>query len=825
MIKIGLIGLGTVGSGVYEIIETRKKYIHSLTNQEVEIKKILEKNINKERSFDVDKSLLTDDAEAFINDEEIDIVVEAITNTEAAYKLILGALNNGKHVVTASKAVISKYFKELLTAAEENNVGLFFEAAVAGGVPIIKPMLQTLSTNDIIDIKAILNGTTNFILSKMYTDNSSFADALQLAKELGYAEADPTDDIEGYDSLRKLTILSSLAYKSRVLESEIPCRGITSLSAADMENFKELNLIAKLIGSSKVEDNTISASVEPVLFSEDSVFNTVQLSNNIVSVTGSNVGELKFFGQGAGKLPTANSIVSDIIDIINNVPSTKFEEEHDYTFVQDEKLHGKYYVRFTLGHINSNDILSYFDEANIEYAIINRTDNLSLITKELYAPEIRALMEKIGIKNSTYIRIESDKINAKFRTNTKPILVQKYGGTSLGSIEKIKRVAKRIIQAKNDGYQVVTVVSAMGKTTDELVSMAKEISDNPSKREMDMLLATGEQKSISLLAMAIREEKEKCISLTGRQSGIVTDGEHSDAKIIKINTDRLLNELESDNIVIVAGFQGSSDNSDITTLGRGGSDTTAVAIAAALNAEKCEIYTDVNGVYSADPRKIKDAKLWDSISYDEMLEFAFLGAKVLHPRSVELAKKYSIPLIVKNSHNNHPGTRITEVDMIEKVLVRGITTDTEIAKVSILEVPDKPGIAYHLFDKLAKASVVVDIIIQAVSRDNINDISFTVNEADLEKTLEIVKEYAKECGSGAVTFDRDVAKLSVVGIGMAGSYEVASTFFKALYETDINIQMISTSEIKISCIIANNNLDEALQNVHEHFQLGEEINK
>lgn len=404
------------------------------------------------------------------------------------------------------------------------------------------------------------------------------------------------------------------------------------------------------------------------------------------------------------------------------------------------------------------------------------------------------------------------------------IIVQKYGGTSVGSVDKIKAVAKKIVNRKREGNHIIVIVSAMGNTTNNLIKKANQINSNPSSREMDMLLSTGEQISISLLAMAIETLKEKVVSLTGQQCGIITDCNHKKAKIEKIDNERIIRELKENKIVIVAGFQGVNRNMDITTLGRGGSDTTAVAIAAAVKAKKCEIYTDVDGVYTADPRFVPNAQLLDKISYDEMLELASLGAKVLHPRSVELARKFNIPLAVRSSFNDSKGTEIVEVNKVEKVLVRGISIDNEIVKIAVLEVPDKPGIAFKLFSTLAKNNIHVDMIIQNINRKSINDITFTVNNDDLEEALRIANEIASEIGAKSVIYDENVSKLSVVGTGIAGNSEVASTFFESLYDLKINIQMISTSEIKISCIIDRDGSLNAFQYLHDKFRLGNNIN-
>ncbi|MGN0193718.1 MAG: aspartate kinase [Pseudoramibacter sp.] len=402
----------------------------------------------------------------------------------------------------------------------------------------------------------------------------------------------------------------------------------------------------------------------------------------------------------------------------------------------------------------------------------------------------------------------------------KDLIVQKYGGTSVGSVDRIKHVAKRIVERADQGKKMVVVVSAMGKQTDHLVEMAKAINPNPPSRELDVLMATGEQESIALLAMAIQALGHTVISLTGAQCGIKTSEVHRKARIEGIDTSRLEREIESHQVVIVAGFQGIDDRDEVTTLGRGGSDTSAVALAAALKAESCEIYTDVDGVYDADPRIVPDAKKIDEISYKEVLEMASLGAGVLHTRSVELAEKYKLPLVVRSSFNDNPGTLIKEeVNRMEKVLIRGIALDEDIAKISILEVPDKPGIAFRLFSFLAAQNIHVDMIVQNVNRTAVNDISFTVNVDELQKAVEVSQKFAFDVGAQKVEFDQGVAKLSIVGTGIVANAEIASQFFEALYELGINILTISTSEIKISCLIDKDRAKEAMVHIHKKFEM------
>lgn len=400
------------------------------------------------------------------------------------------------------------------------------------------------------------------------------------------------------------------------------------------------------------------------------------------------------------------------------------------------------------------------------------------------------------------------------------LIVQKYGGTSVGSPERIRRVAKRVVDLKDEGHDVVVVVSAMGDTTDELIELVKKITDNPPQREMDMLLSTGEQVSISLLAMAINNLGKKVISLTGAQVGIRTDNVHSKARIVDVDTERMRQELEAGNILVVAGFQGINDANDITTLGRGGSDTTAVALAAALKADVCEIFTDVDGVYTTDPRVVPEARKLEYITYDEMLELAHLGAQVLHPRSVECAKLYGIPIHVRSSFNHNLGTIVKEVEDMEKAMVvTGVAHDLNVAKIGLFDVPDKPGIAWQIFRALAGENINVDMIIQSAMRDNINDISFTVTRTDLRRTLEVIEEIKDEVGIKGYTHDEDVAKVSIVGAGMVTNPGVASLMFEALAREEINLEMITTSEIKISCIVKANLAEKAVRALHKKFNL------
>lgn len=403
----------------------------------------------------------------------------------------------------------------------------------------------------------------------------------------------------------------------------------------------------------------------------------------------------------------------------------------------------------------------------------------------------------------------------------KGIIVQKYGGSSVATPEKIEGVARRISASRKSGDNLVVVVSALGGTTDNLLDLAGKISKSPPERELDMLMSTGEQVSGALLAMALHELGHEAISFTGAQVGIKTDSSHTKAKIIDVSTGRIKKELERGRIVIVAGFQGVNLDQEITTLGRGGSDLTAVALAKVLKAKMCEIYTDVKGVYTADPRIVNTARKLDSISYEEMLEMASLGAQVMQARSIEVAGKFNVPIHVRSSFSPAEGTLIIkEVKDMEDVLIRGITANKTEAKVTVCDVPDKPGEASKLFERLAKANINVDMIIQNVSRTRSTDISFTMDKKDLFKTKKVVEKIAKEIGAQGVKYDENIAKISVVGIGMRSHSGVAAGMFRALASRKINIGMISTSEIKISCVVAKKHADEAVNAVHKAFRLG-----
>lgn len=401
------------------------------------------------------------------------------------------------------------------------------------------------------------------------------------------------------------------------------------------------------------------------------------------------------------------------------------------------------------------------------------------------------------------------------------LIVQKYGGTSVANVERMKAVAERVSRAVKQGNKVVVVVSAMAGETDKLINLAYQISSNPSEREMDLLLSSGERVTSALTAMAIEELGHRALALTGRQMGIFTDTVHTKAKIERITGERAKKALDEGYVVVVAGFQGITETEDVTTLGRGGSDLSAVAIAHALNADLCEIYTDVDGVYTADPRIVPEAKKLDKISYEEMLELASLGSKVLQTRSVEFAMKYNVPVVVRSSFNDNSGTLVTKEDEdMEKVVVSGIAHDVNQAKITVMGVPDKPGIAARLFKGIADANIVVDMIVQNISSDGkATDISFTVPKTDSKKALKLTEDIAKELDARGVDVREDIAKISIVGVGMRTHSGVAAQMFDTLAKHGINIMAISTSEIKVSCLIDAKYMELAVRVLHDAFEL------
>lgn len=401
------------------------------------------------------------------------------------------------------------------------------------------------------------------------------------------------------------------------------------------------------------------------------------------------------------------------------------------------------------------------------------------------------------------------------------LIVKKYGGSSVATPERVRHVAQQIIEDVEAGHRIVVVLSAQGKTTDQLLARAREMNPNPSRRELDMLISTGEQQSVALMAMTLQSMGYQAVSLNAFQVPMYTNKVYGSARLERIGTDRLEAELDCGNVVLVTGFQGMNRYEDVTTLGRGGSDTTAVALAAALHADRCQIYTDVEGVYTADPRYVKNARKLPEIGYDEMLELASTGAKVLHNRCVEMAKKYNVEIEVLSSMVKAPGTVVKEDSLVERMMVSGVAADKNVARISVMRIPDRPGKAFSLFNLLSQEDINVDIILQSIGHDGTKDISFTVAEDNADEAVAILQEHLGQLEAAEITCFKDVAKVSLVGAGMISNSGVATQMFEALYNAHVNIRMISTSEIKISVLIDEEQVEEAVIAIHDQFRLYE----
>ncbi len=511
--------------------------------------------------------------------------------------------------------------------------------------------------------------------------------------------------------------------------------------------------------------------------------------------------------------------------LVNALQQSKWELIPE---AMQDRLHQPFRMPFIKG---AKNIFSEVQKSGIAgVALSGSGPTIISLVKEGVEKEIIKIMKKTfslaGVKSQVKV-LDPDMDGARIEEGktVHPIIVQKYGGSSVSDIPKLKRVAQKIVEQARQGNRMIVVVSAMGKTTDELIEKSYEIIENPSEREMDMLLSTGEQVSIALVTMAIHALGAEAISFTGGQAGIMTTNSHTKARINSINQQRIKKSLDEGKIVIVAGFQGIDLEGNITTLGRGGSDTTAIALAARMKAARCEIYTDVDGVFTADPALVPEARKIKEISHDEMSEMAILGAKVLYYRAIDIARNYRVNILVKSSFHNGNGTLVQtreEIPMLEKVHVRAVTHEVNVGKVIIKNVPDIPGIAAKLFNALASEEIIVDMIIQSAEHDQVNDIAFTVASENLEKALKITRKVAKEIGSPEVLSDREVAKISIVGAGITSDPLIAARMFEALARNKINIDMISTSGMRISCLIHHDSIAQAVRAVHQEFQLEKE---
>jgi len=721
-VRVGIAGLGTVGGSVYKTLLERADEIKRRTGENFRVSKVINRSTEKYERLCIPKEKIAHDFEDLI--VNCDVVVETIGGTSAALELVEKALQMRKIVVTANKELISKHGNDLLKLVRTNNTEIYFEAAVGGGIPIIALLQNYLIFQRVRRIRGILNGTTNFILTKL-VEGWTFEDALREAQRLGYAEADPSSDVTGLDAAYKASVLWGVVTGEFPSVSTIPTVGIETLKKEKIDEVAKDGQKIKLLAELDFESSTIR--VEPKIVTKSDRLWSVDGVENAVVVETDLAGDFFLQGRGAGGFPTATAVIADLFRVSR-------------------------YMRYRMG----------------------RRD---------------------------------------------PVVVMKFGGTSINTAERIRAVAQKIAKRKREGIHPVVVVSAMGDTTDKLIEMAKNVSDRPDPRELDMLLSTGEQQSMALLAMALHQLGEKAASLTGAQVRIVTDENHSQARILEVRTEALQRRINTGWIPIVAGFQGISHRGEITTLGRGGSDTSAVALAHALGVEICEIHTDVDGVYTADPKIVPDARPLKEITWDEMIELAGSGAGVLQARSVEFARKYGVRLLVKNAHSEARGTLVWEGRNMEGPIVRAVTHDKNVVKVVFRRVPDRPGIAARIFRALSEEGVKTDMIIQSMFTGNVNDISFIVPSQDAGKVN--FETIGKRCEAQEVVVDDNVAKVSLVGVNVTSSTEIPATLFETLANEGINIDMISTSNSRISVIIAKDAAERAVKAIHARFKLGE----
>lgn len=719
--RVGIAGLGTVGGTIYRILKERGDEIEKRVGERFIVSKVINRSPVKYELLGVAPEEIAYDFDDLILNS--DVVVEAIGGTGVAVDLVRRALELGRIVVTPNKNLISEYGNDFSDHIRKRK--LFFEASVGGGIPIISLLQDYLIFQKVTRIRGIVNGTTNYILTEM-SKGKSFEQALREAQELGYAEADPTNDVEGYDVAYKVSVLVGVVTGRFPGIDNVSFEGITKI---DPEFLKEtlrrgrkLKLIAELDflkGEYKVRVREVGP--DDPFFNVDGVDNAIEVSTDLA-------GDFLLKGRGAGGYPTASAVIADLFRVA-------------------------------------------------KYKVLGGAEKHSVV-------------------------------------------VMKFGGAAISDTEKLERVAEKIVKKKMSGVKPVVVLSAMGDTTDELIALAKKIDENPDPRELDLLLSTGETQSVALMSIALRKRNQKAVSIVGNQLRITTDRRFGAARIVDINTEIVSRYLRRDVIPVVPGFQGVTETGDVTTLGRGGSDLTAIALAYALGADLCELYKDVDGVYTADPRIVENARVIKELSWEEMIELSRHGAQVLQARAAEFARKYGVKVLIKNAHRESRGTLVWEGTKVESPIVRAVTFESDMAKVVLKDVPDRPGVAARIMRTLCQMDVNIDMIIQGMRSGEYNSVAFIVSESQLEKMdLELLKARsdAKE-----VIVEKGLAKVSIVGVNLTSSPEISATLFETLANEGINIDMISASNSRISVIIDGRYVKEAVRAIHASFELDRE---
>lgn len=720
-VRVGIAGLGTVGGSIYRILKERGNEIEKRVGEKFIISKVINRSPKKYELLGVSKEEIAFDFDDLILNS--DVVVEAIGGTDVAVDLVRRALDLGRIVVTPNKNLISEYGNEFLEYIKKRK--LFFEASVGGGIPIISLLQDYLIFQKVTRIRGIMNGTTNYILTEM-SKGRSLEEVLREAQELGYAEADPTNDIEGYDVAYKVSVLAGVVTGKFPGINSVQFEGITRIDPEYLKEIVRSGRKLKLIGELDFSANRYEVRLREVT-PEDPFFN-VDGVDNAIEVSTDLAGDFLLKGRGAGGYPTASAVIADLFRVA-------------------------------------------------KYKVLGGAEKFSVV-------------------------------------------VMKFGGAAISDVEKLEKVAEKIIKRRKSGVKPVVVLSAMGDTTDHLIELAKTIDENPDPRELDLLLSTGEIQSVALMSIALRKRGYKSISFTGNQLRIITDKRYGSARIIDINTDIISRYLKQDFIPVVAGFQGITETGDITTLGRGGSDLTAIALAYSLGADLCELYKDVDGVYTADPRIVKNARVIKELSWEEMIELSRHGAQVLQARAAEFARKYGVKVLIKNAHKETRGTLIWEGTKVENPIVRAVTFEDGMAKVVLKDVPDKPGVAARIMRTLSQMGVNIDMIIQGMKNGEYNTVAFIVPESQLGKLdIDLLKtrSEAKE-----IIIEKGLAKVSIVGVNLTSTPEISATLFETLANEGINIDMISASSSRISVIIDGKYVEDAVKAIHSRFELDRE---
>ncbi|MCD6545708.1 MAG: aspartate kinase [Thermotogae bacterium] len=716
--RVGIAGLGTVGGAVYNLLIKRKKEIEKRTGERFIVSKVLNRSPIKYQILNINSKLVACDFDDLIINS--DVIIETIGGIDVAFELVQRALELGKIVITANKDLISERGNELREFIKKRK--LFFEGAVGGGIPIVSLLQDYLIFHKVTKIRGILNGTTNYILTEMLK-GVPFKEALKDAQEKGYAESNPTNDIEGYDLGYKISVLIGVITGNFPGIKNVKIEGIGKVDFKELSSTYKSGIKIKLVGIADFHDKVYKVSLEKIsssdpLYNVDGVENGVEVSTDLA-------GNFFLRGKGAGGNPTASAIIADLFRV------AKYK--------------------------------SMFDQRR--YSVV----------------------------------------------------VMKFGGASVESIQKMEKVAKKIEEKVKTGVKPVVVLSAMGNTTDKLIEMARKATENPDPRELDLLLSTGEIQSIALMSLMLKDKGHKAISLTGEQLEIITNERHGQARIKNINTSVINRYIEKDHIPVVAGFQGIARTGEITTLGRGGSDLTAIALAHSVGADICELYKDVDGIFTADPKIVKDAKPIKELSWEEMIELSRHGSQVLQARAAEFARKYGVKVVVKNLNSNSRGTLIWEGSKMEGPVVRAITADSDVVKVVLKKVPDKPGVAARIMRTLAQNEVNIDMIIQSMREGQYNSIAFIMPSAELDNLdINLLKERSQ---AEKIIVESEISKISVVGVNLTSTPKIAATIFETLANEGINIDMISASNSRISVIINKKFVSEAVRSIHSRFDL------